>query len=393
MPCFHADTCPSEHAGNVRDVDQGNDATGVVLNEKASESGMVNPPRGHRFVVLDGLRGFAAFAVIADHVPSDLVRSLIPGRYLAVDFFFILSGFVLCHAYGARLRSEIRTLDFLRLRLIRLYPLYAIGLLLGASHLLFLSVTGYAETSLSDLTAMTAISLLFLPVPSSVSGGDLLYPLNPPSWSLFSELVANVVYAALAPWLSRRVLVAMLAVSGVAVLHLIPNEPDLGAGWKLSDLHVGIARAMFGFFAGIAIYRARAVFNVPPVPVWLAAGLLLLMLCLPVPEGARRLFDAMACLVLMPCVIMMVQNARATGRVARIASWLGLVSYGVYVLHEPIYFWLRSVSSYLGVSPTFELIDYPLVVIVSALSAWLFTRLLDQPVRNFLTSLREQKSR
>lgn len=369
------------------EIEDNSDATGAGLSNTASESYAAGSAQVHRFVVLDGLRGIAAFAVIADHVPSDLVRALIPGRYLAVDFFFILSGFVLCHAYAERLKSRIRTFGFLRIRLIRLYPLYALGLLLGASHVLFLSVIGYAGTSLSGLTAMTAISLLFLPVPSGVSGGDLLYPLNPPSWSLFSELVANVVYAALAPWLSLRVLVAILAVSGVAVLHFIPNEPDLGAGWKLSDIHIGIARAMFGFFAGVAIYRARAVFKVPPVPVWLAVSLLMLMLCLPVPDEARRWFDAMACLILMPCIIMMVQNARATGRVSTIASWLGLVSYGVYVLHEPIYFWLRSLSGYLGVSASFELIDYPLVVVVSALSAWLATRLIDRPVRKFLDGI------
>lgn len=340
----------------------------------------------HRFVVLDGLRGIAAFAVIADHVPSDLVRALIPGRYLAVDFFFILSGFVLCHAYGARLKSELRTLGFLRLRLIRLYPLYLLGLIFGAFHLTYLSVMGYAQTSFSDLTAMTAISLLFLPVPSSISGGDLLYPLNPPSWSLFSELVANLAYAALAPWLSLRVLAAILAVSGVAVIHLIPSEPDLGAGWKLTDLHIGIARAMFGFFAGVAIYRARAVMTVPPVSVWLAVGMLALILCLPVPEAARRWFDTAACLVVMPLTILIVQNARASGWVAEFASWLGLVSYGVYVLHEPIYFWLRSVSGFLGIADMFAVVDFPLIVIVSAGLAWLATRLFDRPLRQFLTS-------
>ncbi|MCR9223198.1 MAG: acyltransferase [Hyphomonas sp.] len=334
-----------------------------------------------RFVVLDGLRGIAAFAVIADHVPSDLVRALIPGRYLAVDFFFILSGFVLCHAYGARLKSEIRTFGFLRLRFIRLYPLYLLGLMLGALHLIYLSAAGYIQVTLSGLTAMTAISLLFLPVPSGVSGQDLLYPLNPPSWSLFSELIANLAYAALAPWLSLRPLLAVLAVSGVAVLHLIPSEPDLGAGWKLSDIHIGIARAMFGFFAGVAIYRARSVFTVPSVPVWLAVGLLALILCAPVPDAARRWFDAVACLVLMPFIILIVQNARAAGRIAKISTWLGLVSYGVYVLHEPIYFWLRSLSGFLGVSGPFEVIDYPLVVGVSALSAWLATRVFDRPMR------------
>lgn len=349
--------------------------------------------RPQRFIVLDGLRGVAAFAVIADHVPSDLVRALIPARYLAVDFFFILSGFVLCHAYGDRLKAEIRSLAFLRLRLIRLYPMYLLGMMLGALHLIYLSGFGYSETALSAFLPMVAISLMFLPVPSVISGGEFLYPLNPPSWSLFAELIANLAYAALAPWLSLRVLIAVLAVSGVAVLHLVPNEPDLGAGWKLSDIHIGIARAMFGFFAGIAIYRARSAFTMPAVPVWLAFGLLAAILCSPVPEPFRRGFDALACLVLMPAIILIVQNAKASGRIAAIASWLGLVSYGVYVLHEPLYFWARNISGYLGLAEPFEVIDFPLVVVLSAVSAWLAHRIFEQPMRKFLTRTGQKTTR
>ncbi len=355
------------------------------MSDPQGDSGV---DRAHRFVVLDGLRGIAAFAVIADHVPSELVRSLVPGRYLAVDFFFILSGFVLCHAYGARLRSEIRALGFLKLRMIRLYPLYLLGLFLGLSHAIYTSVSGFSGTSLSDLAAMAALSVMFLPVPSAISGGDTLYPLNPPSWSLFSELIANLAYAVLAPWLSVRVLLVVLAVSGLAVLHLVPNEPDLGAGWKISDVHIGIARAMFGFFAGIAIYRARRVFLMPAVPVWLAVGLVAGILCCPVPEAYRRWFDAVACLALMPMIILIVQNAHASGRLAKIATWLGLVSYGVYVLHEPLFFWLRSVAQYLGMGEAFAIIDFPLVVVLSGLAAWLAGLFVDRPLRRILAGLR-----
>ena len=340
--------------------------------------------RPERFVVLDGLRGVAAFAVIADHVPSALIRALIPGRYLAVDFFFVLSGFVLCHAYGERLKSEIRSLSFLKLRLVRLYPLYLLGIMLGALHLIYLSLFGYSETALSSFVPMAALSLMFLPVPANISGVEVLYPLTPPSWSLIAALIAHLAYAVRAPWLSLRVLIAVLIVSGLAVFHLVPNEPDLGAGWLLSDVHIGIARAMFGVFAGIAIYRARSAFNMPSVPVWLAVGLLAAILCCPVPEPYRRGFDALACLILMPAIIFFVQNAQASGRIAAIATWLGLVSYGVYVLHEPIYFWMRSVFGFLGLAQPFEVIDFPLVVVLSALAAWLASQFYEQPMRRFL---------
>src|SRR5262245_45457012 len=85
----------------------------------------------HRFLVLDGLRGLAAFAVILDHVSSVTLRHWFPGRYLAVDFFFVLSGFVLAHAYGERLQSQLSPWRFMCIRMIRLYPLYLLGLMLG----------------------------------------------------------------------------------------------------------------------------------------------------------------------------------------------------------------------------------------------------------------------
>lgn len=340
-----------------------------------------------RFVVLDGLRGLAAFAVIVDHVPSELFRTLLPGRYLAVDFFFVLSGFVLCHAYGARLKAQIRTLGFMHIRFVRLYPMYLFGLGLGLSHFLYFTVTGYNESSWGDLAAITAISLLFLPVPSIFAAGENLYPLNPPSWSLFAELLANLFYAAIAPWLTWRMLCVLLLLGALAVTHLVPSESDLGAGWKLSDMHIGVVRAVFGFFAGVAIYRSRQYISLPSLPVWFAVGLFLFVLSCPVPEAFRRWFDTIACLVFLPAIVCLVQNAVVTGVSARIASWLGLVSYGVYMVHEPIYRWFQSFGAFFGIAETLEFVAFPIIVVLSGLIAWLAHGLFDKPVRNFLNRL------
>lgn len=343
--------------------------------------------RADRFVVLDGLRGLAAFAVIVDHVPSELFRTLLPGRYLAVDFFFVLSGFVLCHAYGDRLKAQIRTLEFMRIRFVRLYPMYLLGLGLGLSHFLYSTLAGYNGASLGDLAAITAISLLFLPVPSVFAAGENLYPLNPPSWSLFAELLANLFYAAIAPWLTWRMLCLVLFLGALAVTRLVPNEPDLGAGWKLSDTHIGVARALFGFFAGVAIYRLRQHISLPSLPVWFAVLLFLFVLSCPVPEAFRRWFDTMACLVILPAIVFLVQNAVVTGVSARIASWLGLVSYGVYMVHEPMYRWLQSLGAFFGFAETLESVAFPIIVVLSGLIAWLAHGLFDKPARKFLNRL------
>jgi peptidoglycan/LPS O-acetylase OafA/YrhL len=93
------------------------------------------------FVTLDGLRGIAALAIVARHAPvlfnsvsiyvqSDIGKptALFFESYLAVDFFVALSGFVLAHAYGQRLRGGMPASEFMTVRLIRLYPLYLLAL-------------------------------------------------------------------------------------------------------------------------------------------------------------------------------------------------------------------------------------------------------------------------
>jgi peptidoglycan/LPS O-acetylase OafA/YrhL len=84
----------------------------------------------HQFATLDGLRGVAAIAVTSLHFRFELGKFLLPHSYLAVDFFFVLSGFVLAYAYEDRLSEGMKPIQFLRLRVIRLYPLYLIGTLI-----------------------------------------------------------------------------------------------------------------------------------------------------------------------------------------------------------------------------------------------------------------------
>jgi peptidoglycan/LPS O-acetylase OafA/YrhL len=103
--------------------------------------------RRHSFVILDALRGVAAAAVVTVHAPLFFHSVATPGSvpdasghapmtgplfeaYLAVDFFFLLSGFVLAHAYGEKLNDGMTSCQFMRCRLIRLYPLYLLALVI-----------------------------------------------------------------------------------------------------------------------------------------------------------------------------------------------------------------------------------------------------------------------
>ncbi|HEX7694251.1 MAG TPA: acyltransferase family protein, partial [Sphingomonas sp.] len=85
-----------------------------------------------RFVVLDGMRGLAALSVVALHTAQYFPSQTGPARaYLAVDFFFMLSGFVMAHAYGDKLRAGLTIKGFAEIRLARLYPMIFLGVTLG----------------------------------------------------------------------------------------------------------------------------------------------------------------------------------------------------------------------------------------------------------------------
>src|SRR5215210_2241655 len=84
---------------------------------------------------LNGLRGLAALIVVLFHAAALIGTQLAPGGYLAVDLFFILSGFVIAHAYDHRFAEGLGPLAFIRYRIIRFYPLYLLGLAIGASWL------------------------------------------------------------------------------------------------------------------------------------------------------------------------------------------------------------------------------------------------------------------
>jgi peptidoglycan/LPS O-acetylase OafA/YrhL len=344
-------------------------------------------PLGERFLLLDGLRGVAAFAVILDHVPGGWLGDLIPGRYLAVDFFFVLSGFVLAHAYGRGLDAGGSALAFMKARVIRLYPMYLLGLAIALSPLVLGAARGWIGPGWGDILTVAVFGLLLLPAPVPAGYGDgALYPANAPAWSLFFELIANVVYALIARVLSWRVLGAILGVSAAAVAFTIARHGDVrGPGWMWAHFEAGLARVMFGFFAGVAIYRLRAVLKLPALPWWAAVAALLAVIA-AAPVGPWRVaYDVAAALVLMPVLVAVASAGVVTGVVGRLCAISGLLSYGVYVLHVPLLALIRTAAAVAGV----QLGEGPLLALAIALSAgaaaWVANSLYDGPARRWLS--------
>ncbi len=336
-----------------------------------------------RYVVLDGMRGLGALAVILDHVPHEMVNGALPGRALSVDFFFVLSGFVLAHAYGRRLESTMTPVAFLRLRIIRLYPLYLLGLLITLPIVTYYALVG--RISAQNITASVFFAVLMLPKPSLRSGlENSFYPLNGPAWSLFFELLANAIYASVATRLTQRRLARLLPVGAVLLVLAYLNHPGLpapGSRWSQGD--VALARVLYGFFAGVFIYNLCKTRRPPAWPAWVSVVAFLAIISVPVTGLARSAFDATAGIVFMPLLVLFSAHASVGPTAAKLCTALGRMSYAVYMLHVPLLGVQSFVLNHFQIQlpgPLYIL----LLVLTTAAVALLADRFYDVPVRRWL---------
>lgn len=327
------------------------------------------------------MRAIAAMCVVLVHSSGLLFeRVLVPGAYLAVDFFFALSGYVIAHAYDSK---AMPMRDFMLKRVARLYPLYALGLLLGALQAVALVAMHRSPMTWTDVAASLALHALYLPSPFN-GGGDALFPLNGPFWSLFFELVVNIAYASFI-YRSRW---AMGVVAGIAMIVLAQatfSQGHADLGWQWPWMHVGLAKVLTSFTLGACIRR-----YLPTCPWALRGwrlGVLFLILCgafaLPAPEGPwRATLDMVFILIISPTLIWFGASIATTPRQHAWFQTLGAASYGMYVIHLPLMFAAGFVGHKLGMQPL--LLGAAFVASVQALAIWLERR-YDQPLRAWLS--------
>jgi peptidoglycan/LPS O-acetylase OafA/YrhL len=325
-----------------------------------------------RLVALDGLRGLAAVVVVVWHTGA---TRFIPGGYLAVDLFFVLSGFVLSHAYEGR---GVRWRAFMLSRLIRLYPLYALGTALGAvTILLFVPADGRFWGSLGA-------AALMLPSPA-IWSVYRPFPLDVPVWSLFFELLVNAAWFAVLPRLSTRTLLGILFVAAVGVVVTIALKGSIQVGDAAQDfLPWGIVRTTYSFFAGIGIYRLwRSHSERMRVPLWVAPLAFMAVVAVPI---VRALVDGTAVLVLIPAIIFFGACSQASGAKGTIMIAAGATSYATYTLHAPLLTWFNwvlwaSVPRLAHPPYWMAAVGTPCIVI----GALLVDNYFDNPIRQFLS--------
>jgi peptidoglycan/LPS O-acetylase OafA/YrhL len=284
------------------------------------------------FTTLDGMRGLAAMVVMVGHMPLYFGNFDASDGYLAVDLFFALSGFVLCHAYGDKLDKGMSPWRFMGERAIRLYPLYAVGLALGVLVEVIALRAGHRAMSGSQIATAGALGAFMLPGPGGKYGA--IYPLDVPCWSLLFELLVNLAMVLLWRRLSNRVLFGIVgaAACGLAVASITLGRMDCGYSW--ATLWVGVPRVTFSFFLGMLIYRNRDRLT-PGIAPWLALAIEAALLLVRLPESVRPLFDLGCIFFAFPLLIASaVQREPVKG--ARVYQFLGATSYAVYVLHDPM---------------------------------------------------------
>jgi len=339
---------------------------------------------GKRFSSLDGMRGIAALAVLIRHVPDrTIAEHWLSGSYMAVDLFFVMSGFVLAHAYGERLSTGLPVVTFFKLRLARLYPLYLAGLALAAVDVGYWFYSGHPPEWRS-LAASFGPALLFLPTISAKSG--FAFPANYPAWSLFWELFANLLFGwiMLRPNFQRSSWIAVTA-GLVGLAGLAAWRGNIDAGVEIQDFWLGAPRVLYGFFAGVLIHGVwkRGIVRWT-FPFWLSVTILLGIFAAPMQGASRAIWDFVSATVLLPVLVIFSLGRKDSA----LSSGLGDASYAVYVIQAPLIILLNGGLLHLGINlSAWGALGTGAIALSALIAALLLDRLYDAPVRNWLSRL------
>lgn len=344
------------------------------------------PQSKQHFDILDGLRGIAAIGVVVFHfmewVYSDFAQNFIGHGFLAVDFFFCLSGFVVGYAYDDRL-AKMGVWEFFKARLIRLHPLVILGSVLGLLAFLFDPFGGNSEAySLGRIVLIFLCSIFLIPFPVMEDRFFNLFGLNAPAWSLFWEYVANVVYALILHRLSRRYLVVLLVLAATVLSMVSYQAGNLMGGWGGDNFWDGGVRIAYSFLAGLLIYRSGWIIKnrlgFLGLAVLLSAALLMPVL------AWNSYIETTVVLFYFPLLVSLGAGATLSSSLRGLCVLLGKISYPLYMTHYAV-IWMFGYyyQSYHPTCP--QLIT---IIVVGTLLligfAYLVMRYVDIPVRRYL---------
>lgn len=357
------------------------------------------------YLILDGLRGVAALMVIWYHIFEGYATSPFDQKfnhgYLAVDFFFILSGFVIGYAYDDRWK-KITSWDFFKRRLIRLQPMIILGALFGAASFCLQGSVQWDGTkiSLSMVMLATLLTMFLIPVApgagGEVRGNGEMFPLNGPSWSLFFEYIGYVMYALFIRRLSTKALTVLVALAGIGLATFsflnISGFGNLGVGWSIGSYGYigGFLRLLFSFTMGLLISRKFKPVKIKGSFLICALSVIVLM-SIPYVGGQNAmwmncLYDSVCIILIFPVLVYIGASGDvADPKSAKLYTFLGDLSYPLYIIHYPLmylfYSWLW--TNKLTFAQT-----WPVAIAMffgSVALGYASLKLYDEPVRRWLT--------
>ena len=363
------------------------------------------------YELLDGLRGVAAllvviyhifeglaFAQATDGVGSGLITTLNHG-HIAVDFFFLLSGFVISYAYDDRW-NKMSVGEFFKRRLIRLHPMLIMGAAIGALAFIAVGCERWdgSIAPISWVMIAMLLTMCMIPavpgVPFEVRGNGEMFPLNGPSWSLFFEYIGNICYALFMRRMSTKVLALFTLLLGIAhawfFIGDISGYDMIGVGWTIDAVNFwgGFIRMLFPFSMGMLVARTFRPREVKGA-FWTCTFTLVALFAIPYIASNNELsinslYEFICIAFIFPGIVWLGACGHTTGVTNRASRLLGELSYPLYIVHYPImyifYAWLIKNNIYtLGECWAVAL----LVVATSLTLAYLCLKLYDKPVRRF----------
>ncbi len=376
-----------------------------------------------RYDILDGLRGVAAVIVVAFHLFETYSKGpnfqIVNHGYLAVDFFFVLSGFVIGYAYDDRW-DRMSLGGFFKRRLIRLHPMVIISSVVG---LLFYYCGAAAFPAIATMPfwkilVVFVFGCILIPVPNclDIRGWGEMYPLNGPAWTLFWEYIANILYALVIRHLPRYALIVCVAAFAFMSLDLNMNLNVFGlltegrsyaaftpiGGWALNaeQCYIALSRLLYPFFMGLLLSRFNAKIRIGKGGFWLTSLIIAVVLCFPYPGTESSpwidgIFNSTAILLVFPLVVAMGAGSSVSGeKSAKFCKFLGEISFPLYISHYPFIFIQMACKNTLDSlnAPLSAHIMMSICIGVASIGlAWALLKLYDLPVREWLTGRMKAK--
>jgi len=344
------------------------------------------------FEILDGLRGVAALAVVTFHFMEWVYapdKNFIGHGFLAVDFFFCLSGFVIGYAYDDRI-GKMGVLEFFKSRFIRLHPLVISGSVLGLLAFLFDSFGGHPELySAGKIILAFICSLMLIPMPAIADRSFNLFSFNAPAWSLFWEYIANIFYAFVLYRIGRSYLWVLTIISAIAICFVAYHSGNLVGGWSGPTFWDGSARISYSFLAGLLIYRSNWIIK-NKLGFTGVAVLLLLAFVMPSTK-LNWITEPLVVLFYFPILIAFGAGAVLSPGLKKVCVLAGKISYPLYMTHYAA-LWMFG-NYYLGHKPGTMQLAFIIIsgVILLVVASYLVMVIYDIPVRKYLSHKRNER--